>query len=147
MGSNGTTTGVQGDGGFRRPDEYDCSKCPAYCCAVYEDVRVTVRDLRRLAAHLGRDVDDVRARHTKVIGAGRVLRRKQHPLFGSACHLLDQTTSRCTVYEGRPEVCRTYPGRPRCAYYELLSFERDAQRDPDVFPLVQIRFVKRDAPK
>src|SRR5256885_8235859 len=32
---------------------YNCSKCPAYCCSIYERVQVTKRDIRRLANHFG----------------------------------------------------------------------------------------------
>ena len=32
---------------------FDCSKCPAYCCSVYERVQVSKRDLNRLARHFG----------------------------------------------------------------------------------------------
>ena len=37
----------------KRRVSYDCSKCPAYCCSIYERVEVTPRDLRRLARHFG----------------------------------------------------------------------------------------------
>ena len=32
---------------------FNCSKCPAFCCSVYERVEVTKRDLNRLARHFG----------------------------------------------------------------------------------------------
>jgi hypothetical protein len=39
-----------------------------------------------------------------------------------------------------------YPDRKRCAYYDLLQFERRQQDDPDTIPLVQITFrnVKKE---
>ena len=30
---------------------FDCNKCPAYCCSVYDRVQVTARDLNRLAKY------------------------------------------------------------------------------------------------
>ena len=64
--------------------------------------------------------------------------------FGKACKFLDPTTRRCTIYNGRPSVCREFPARTRCAYYDLLTFERSQQGDDTVVPLVQITFRNGD---
>jgi len=37
-------------------------------------------------------------------------------------------------------VCREYPDRSRCSYYDVLQFERRQQNDPTVLPLFQITF-------
>jgi uncharacterized protein len=37
-------------------------------------------------------------------------------------------------------VCRAFPGRSRCAYYDLLQFERAQQGDESVVPVVTITF-------
>ena len=121
---------------------FDCSKCPAYCCSIYERVQVTKRDLNRLARHFGISVETATRRYTKMHGDERVLRRKKDPIFGEACQFLDPVTRGCTIYHGRPNVCREYPARSRCAYYDLLQFERGQQDDPEVLPLVQITFRK-----
>ena len=121
---------------------YDCSKCPAFCCSVYERVQVTRRDLKRLAKYFGVTVELAERRYTKMHSGERVLRRKHDHLFGEACQFLDPTTRGCTIYHGRPQVCREYPDRTRCTYYDLLQFERRQQDDPDVLPLVQITFRK-----
>ena len=119
---------------------YDCAKCPGYCCSIYERVQVTRRDLKRLAAHFSLTVEEAAERFTKMNGKERVLRRKADPIFGKACRFLDPQTRRCTIYHARPLVCREYPARARCAYYDLLQFERIQQDDKDVVPLVQITF-------
>jgi Fe-S-cluster containining protein len=123
---------------------YNCSKCPAYCCSVYERVQVTNRDLRRLAKHFG--IDDAVAvkRFTTTYNGERILRRKADPIFGKACKFLDPKTRQCTVYLARPTVCRSFPDRARCAYYDLLQFERIQQGDETVVPLVQITFRNGD---
>lgn len=123
-----------------RASGYNCGDCPAFCCSVYEKVAVTRRDLRRLAAHFGLDEAEAERRLTKRVGGDRVLRRKSDPVLGTACKFLDSSTRRCTIYEGRPAACRAYPGQRRCAYYELYAFEREAQGDPHLVPLVQITF-------
>jgi uncharacterized protein len=123
---------------------YDCSKCPAFCCSVYERVQVTKRDLNRLAKYFGVPVEVAEKRYTKIHAASgeRVLRRKKDHIFGEACQFINPETRGCTIYHGRPQVCREYPDRTRCSYYDLLQFERRQQDDEDVLPLVQITFRK-----
>jgi|ERR671918_1736821 Fe-S-cluster containining protein len=119
---------------------YDCVDCPAYCCSVYDRVQVKPRDIRRLAKHFGVSEEVATARFTKMYEGERVLRRKADPLFGQACMFLNHETRGCTIYHGRPEVCREFPVTKRCAYYDLLRFEREQQDDPNVVPLVTITF-------
>src|SRR6185312_9108377 len=81
--------------------KYDCDKCIAYCCSIYDRVQVTPRDIRRLAVHFGVAPEVATQRYTKVFGKERILRRKADRLFGQACTFLDQTTRKCTVYNAR----------------------------------------------
>ncbi len=124
---------------------YDCNECPAYCCSIYERVQVTPRDIRRLAKHFGVSEEAATLRYTKFFEKERVLRRKADPIFDQACHFLNPETRKCTIYNARPAVCREYPDTTRCAYYDLLKFERQQQGDPDALPLVKITF--RDGKK
>jgi Fe-S-cluster containining protein len=119
---------------------FDCTKCPAFCCAIYDRVQVTKRDLNRLAKYFGVSVQTALRRYTKMYEGERVLRRAKDTIFDEACMFLDHETRGCTIYHGRPEVCREYPARSRCAYYDVLQFERRQQDDPTVIPLVQITF-------
>jgi hypothetical protein len=125
--------------GQTRPT-YDCLKCPAYCCSIYERVQVTPRDIRRLAKHFGVTLEIATERYTKLFGKERVLRRKADPIFGKACTFLNPETRQCRIYHARPLVCREFPNAARCAYYDLLEFERKQQDDLDVVPLVKITF-------
>lgn len=119
---------------------YDCDDCPAYCCSVYERVQVTPRDIHRLARHFGVSEEVATARYTKIYEKERILRRKRDPIFGEACQFLNPETRGCTIYNARPSVCREFPMTKRCAYYDLLQFEREQQNDPDAVPLVKITF-------
>ena len=119
---------------------FDCTKCVAYCCSIYERVAVTKRDLNRLAKYFGVSVDTATKRYTKLNGNERVLRQKKDVIFEKSCQFLDPVTRGCTIYHGRPQTCREYPARSRCSYYDVLVFERDQQDDPNVVPLVQITF-------
>jgi Fe-S-cluster containining protein len=123
---------------------YNCSKCPAYCCSVYERVQVATRDIRRLANHFGVEIETALRRFTTTYNGERILRRKADPIFGKACRFLDPNTRGCTIYDARPRVCREFPDRARCAYYDLLQFERNQQGDDTVVPLVQITFRNGD---
>jgi Fe-S-cluster containining protein len=121
---------------------FNCDKCPAYCCSIYERVQVTKRDIKRLAKHFGLSVETARLRFTKRWEKEQVLRRKKDPIFGKACHFLNPETRKCTIYHARPGVCREFPLTKRCGYYDLLTFERRQQDDDDVLPVVQITFQK-----
>lgn len=109
---------------------YDCGKCPAYCCT-YPEIDATPSDIARLSAHFGVKVSVGAKRFTKRGSQGDViLRHVKDELFGSRCMFLDPEFRRCTVYPARPAVCRSYPGKDTCAYFELLLDERYAQKDP-----------------
>ena len=121
---------------------YDCTKCPAFCCAIYDRVQVTKRDIRRLAKHFGVTYEVAERRYTTKWQDEPVLRRSADPIFGKACRFLDRQNRGCTIYHARPNVCREYPARARCVYYDMIQFERRQQADETVVPLVQITFVK-----
>lgn len=125
---------------------FDCTKCPAFCCSIYERVPLNKRDLNRLAKYFGVTVEEAMRRYTKVHPSSRerVLRRTKDTLFEEACMFLDRETRGCTIYHARPAVCREYPDRTRCAYYDVLQFERRQQADPNVLPLFQITFRNRE---
>lgn len=119
---------------------FNCSRCPAYCCSIYERVKVTKRDVMRLAKHFGLSEEAARARFTHEHDGERVLNRVADAIFPETCAFLDQTTRGCTVYAARPAVCRGYPGRARCVYYDVLQYERRQQGDESVVPVVTITF-------
>jgi uncharacterized protein len=120
---------------------YDCLKCPAYCCCVYDRVQVNLRDIKRLAKHFGVTPEVATQRYTKLYdGKERILKRKSDHLLGESCTFLDPETRGCTIYHARPLTCREFPTTSRCAYYDLLRFERNQQDDKNVMPLVKITF-------
>jgi hypothetical protein len=127
---------------------YDCTKCPAYCCSIYDRVLVKPRDLKRLAKHFNISIEEAAKRYTKRYKNEMILRRKKDPLLQTyACMFLDVETRGCMIYHARPETCREFPITKRCAYYDLLSFEREQQDDPTTLPLVKIAFNGKTYPK
>jgi Fe-S-cluster containining protein len=111
---------------------YDCERCPAYCCS-YPRIIVTPKDIRRLAKYFGMTQKEVRKKFTKKgeEPGERVIRHKKDDAYGSVCRFLDRETRMCTVYDGRPKICREFPGTKRCGYWDFLEFERDLQEDPE----------------
>lgn len=116
------------------PSNYDCLKCPAYCCS-YDRIIVETSDLKRLARHFGVDLETARRRFTKIKEGEQVLRHQKDQIYGTICMFLDIKTRRCTIYEARPGVCHEYPDKARCGYYDFLKWERAHQEDPDFIPL------------
>ena len=116
------------------PTSYDCSKCPGYCCS-YDRIEVKKSDVARLAKHFHITPEVAEERFTKIRDGERVLRQQKDKYYGSICAFFDTTLRRCTVYESRPAVCREYPDRPECGYFDFLQWEREFQEDEEFVPL------------
>ncbi|MEA2564586.1 MAG: uncharacterized protein QOH06_6090 [Acidobacteriota bacterium] len=114
---------------------YNCNRCPAYCCS-YPRIPIQISDVERLAQHFGITTQAAARKFTKKSDEPGeiVLKHQPDKIYGTICRFLDTETRRCTVYESRPEICRTYPGTARCGYYDFLSFERRAQEDSEFIP-------------
>ena len=115
---------------FESAVAYNCSKCPGYCCS-YPVIPLNSRDVKRLARHFGLSFEAARVKFTKVDGdEPYAMRRKADEHFGRICRFFDTDKRCCTIYEARPEICRSYPGDKSCGYYDFLTSERESQRDP-----------------
>lgn len=112
---------------------FDCARCPGFCCN-YELIEVTENDLPRLAGALGLSEDETFNRYLRVREGSVVLRHRKDSVYASTCVLFDQVARKCSLYAGRPQVCREYPDGPRCGYAEFLEFERTLQGDPAFVP-------------
>lgn len=121
---------------------YDCSKCPGYCCS-YPRITVTDKDIRRLARHFEIPESDARKKFTTtyLIEDGEekgqeevILRHRKDHVYATVCRFFDRDERRCTVYEARPAVCRQYPDGKTCGYYNFLKFERKHQDDKEFIP-------------
>jgi Fe-S-cluster containining protein len=127
---------------------FDCEKCPAFCCSIYERVQVTDFDLKRIAKHFKLPLLEAEKRYTKKWDEDeRILKRKRDPLLEETCEFLDLETRGCTIYHARPEACRDYPERKRCVYYDVYKFEQRHQDDLTVMPIFRIEFKEWDQQK
>ena len=117
--------------------QYDCSKCPGYCCS-YARIEVKNSDLKRLARHFDLDVEEAGRRFTRIYksdeGDERILRHRKDDVYGSICRFFDTDERRCTIYAARPQVCRDYPNGYRCGYFSFIKFERKHQGDDTFIP-------------
>jgi Fe-S-cluster containining protein len=117
--------------------QYDCSKCPGYCCS-YARIEVKNSDLKRLARHFDLDVEEAGRRFTRIYksdeGDERILRHRKDDVYGSICRFFDTDERRCTIYAARPQVCRDYPNGNRCGYFTFIKFERKHQGDDTFIP-------------
>ncbi len=112
--------------------KYDCLKCPAYCCS-YPRIEVKPKDIKRLADHFGMSEKDAKRKFTKR-GEEKnevIMRHQKDEHYGTICRFIDLETRNCTVHTVRPAICREFPGRKRCGYYDFLTMERDSQEDPE----------------
>jgi hypothetical protein len=113
-----------------KKNDYDCSKCPGYCCS-YPLIEVSKSDIARLAKHFELDYDTAERRFTLYDKEEKVrgLRKQKDEFFGSVCRFFDTKERHCTIYDARPSTCRDYPYAKSCGYYQFLKFERDLQGD------------------
>ena len=115
---------------MKQEKEYDCKKCPGYCCS-YPLIEVSKTDIARLAKHFDVDYATAEERFTLYDKEEKVrgLRKQKDEFFGQVCRFFDTKARRCGVYEARPEACRGYPYSKTCGYWQFLKFERDLQGD------------------
>ena len=122
---------------------YDCAKCPGYCCS-YPRIEVTEADIVRLAEHFNITAEVAKLKFTryyefksddpKELIQEQILRHKKDHIYKSTCQFLDHKKRRCSIYEARPSVCRQFPDGKKCGYYGFLKFERKAQGDKNFIP-------------
>lgn len=123
---------------------FTCTGC-GVCCSGKGRVWLNERDLYTLAETLKLPPHELVARSVERVEGRWAL--KENPQTGDCTFLREQ---RCTVYEGRPRQCRTFPWWPstlkspeRWAEVARVCEGVDAQGAPLV-PLVQIEESLRE---
>jgi Fe-S-cluster containining protein len=109
---------------------YDCLNCPGFCCS-YSEIEVNKRSLKRLAKYFGISEAKARKKYTrKGDQFEMILKHQPDAYYLTICQFFDTEERRCTIYEGRPDPCREYPGTPHCGFYDFLTIERERAEDP-----------------
>jgi uncharacterized protein len=110
------------------PRKLDCLACPSFCCFLGW-VDVSPEEVRRLADFLGMTSEEFERMH--VLGftpAGEKLIKKGQQV----CQFLGEDR-KCTVYDARPQVCRSYHcwEQDDLVVYKLAAFVQE--------PLAQVQ--------
>ncbi len=93
---------------------FDCQQCGGCCAGPQEGyVWVTEKEIRRIADHLDMTVKDFRRQYVRRVGSRRS-RVEKKP--SNDCIFLtereDGEGQGCSIYEVRPQQCRTWPFWP-----------------------------------
>ena len=102
---------------WRKYDKDFCVSCKANCCCM--PVEVKVEDLIRLKVITQDEIDhSIKKAAKKLKKDGIITSYREGTEFfmlaqkaNSECLFLDSKTRYCTVYETRPETCRSFPAK------------------------------------
>ena len=122
-------------GGLR----FECQPNCGACCNQVGDVYVSATEISRLATHKQLPVSHFRKRFLRrVHGKYSLIDRPQ----GGCIFLSDDM--KCTVYEARPNQCRTYPFWPRLLS-SALAWQLEGIRCPgiDKGQIIPVEEIKR----
>ena len=97
--------GIRKDVWYANGLRFRCTQCGDCCSGAEGYVWVNQEEIDGMAGRLGLTPAEFEARYVKRVGVRRSL--KERP--GGDCVLLDETTRKCTAYEERPRLCKTWP--------------------------------------
>ncbi len=109
---------------YRDGLRFECTRCGACCTGAPGYVWVDDNELAALANFLQMPVHEVQGLYTRQLRQRRSLREK----LNNDCIFWDRDQG-CTVYEARPQQCRTWPFWPG-----NVANEKEWQRTCDVCP-------------
>lgn len=102
---------------WKKYDSTFCTKCKAHCCAM--PVEVKIEDLIRLGLCTEDEVENsIKKLAKKLKKEGYISSYREGTEFfmltqrlNGDCYFLDLKSRLCTVYEKRPETCRSFPSQ------------------------------------
>jgi Fe-S-cluster containining protein len=95
---------VAEDAWFHEGLRFKCTGCGKCCTGSPGYVFLSVSDLERLAAHFSISLEEFAKKYTRLVEGQYALLDRTH---SEDCIFLEN--NRCTVYEGRPTQCQTFP--------------------------------------
>lgn len=91
-------------------DETVCAQCEGNCCIGESGyIWITKNECIKLAEHLGISLEELGQTYLLKVGYKYSLREKQLSPENYACVFFDLEKKQCSVYEARPNQCRTFP--------------------------------------
>ena len=102
---------------YRRQDKYPfsfdgsaCNACDARCCRGPKGyIWLTKARAKSIAESLNMSFDRFSAQYLRIVNGALSLREVYIAPYEYACVALNQQTNQCTIYEHRPDQCRTFP--------------------------------------
>jgi len=87
-----------------------CEECGGKCCTGESGyIWVTPIEMQKIANLLKISVDELKNNFLIKVGYKFSIKEKELAKNNYACWFFDEKTSRCTIYEARPNQCRTFP--------------------------------------
>jgi len=93
-----------------RFDPKACETCGGRCCTGESGyIWITLAGIEQMAHYLNLDIEQFSIRYLRKVGHRYSLIEKKISQENHACIFFDTNTNRCSVYEVRPNQCRTFP--------------------------------------
>ena len=90
---------------FDKGLRFQCTGCGDCCTGAPGYVWVNAEEIAAMARRFGTDVANFEARYVRKVGA----RKSLIEYANGDCVFFDPASRHCTIYEDRPQQCRTWP--------------------------------------
>lgn len=91
-------------------DENKCASCEGNCCIGESGyIWITKDECEKLANHLNITLDELGMNYLLKVGYKYSIKEKQISPNNYACIFFDLEKKQCSVYEARPNQCKTFP--------------------------------------
>jgi Fe-S-cluster containining protein len=91
-------------------DETRCATCEGNCCiGEHGYIWINKNEILALAKYLNITPEELGEKYLIKVGYRYSLKEKQLSKDNFACIFFDTIQKRCTIYEARPNQCRTFP--------------------------------------
>ncbi len=91
-------------------DEVKCATCEGNCCIGDSGyIWISKEEIKTLADHLNISIEELGLHYLIKVGYKYSIKERQLSKDNYACIFFDLTKKCCSVYEARPNQCRTFP--------------------------------------
>ena len=110
-------------------DDSKCASCGGRCCTGESgNIWINKEEIIKLADLLEIEVEELKKIYLKKVVYKYSIREYMTEEFGYACAFFDIQKQMCSVYEARPQQCRTFP------FWD--SFKQNIQEVKDECPAI-----------
>ena len=91
-------------------DPSGCNSCSGNCCIGESGyIWINPQEIQALALHLNLSVDDLKSRYLDKVGYKHSIKEVKLGSNNFACCFFNLEKKQCSIYEARPNQCRTFP--------------------------------------